>query len=254
MSFNTNEDVASPSVGGFLRPDQPGPTDWTAYSSAYDLLSMHNPAYKALMQDFAAFLATIGAPQRIYDIGGGTGNYTEIAARACPESEIHLVEPDAAMIRSARTKLSAHGNINFHNLALEDVKGTDTCELVVCVHALYAMPEQVQRLDDLHRLLRPGGYLYLIDLGRRMDVADWRKYLFSELKKRHGLAGALRVFWQGREVAKQNKAICEAQKSGAYWTHTPAELASAVSNAGFEVISQKTVYRGYSDLLVCRAK
>ncbi|MFG6661526.1 class I SAM-dependent methyltransferase, partial [Sulfitobacter sp. 915] len=118
MSFN-NKDVASPSVGGFLRPDQPGPTDWTAYSSAYDLLSMHNPAYQALMQDFAGFLATIGTPQRIYDIGGGTGNYTGIAARACPDSEIHLVEPDAAMIRSARTKLSAHSNINFHNLALE---------------------------------------------------------------------------------------------------------------------------------------
>ena len=253
MSLNAKKDV-TPIADGFSRPNQTAPTDWSAYSSAYDLLSMHNPAYQALMQDFSAFLATIEVPQRIYDVGGGTGNYTEIAARAYPGSEIHLIEPDTSMIRSARSKLAAYENISFHNLALEDVKGTDACDLVICVHALYAMPEQMQRLGDLHRLLKPGGYLYLIDLGRRMNVADWRKYLFSELRRRHGLTGALRIFWQGREVAKQNKAICEAQESGAYWMHSAAELVSAVRNAGFEIISQKTVYRGYSDLLVCRAE
>ncbi|MDF3352145.1 class I SAM-dependent methyltransferase [Sulfitobacter sp. KE37] len=253
MSLNTKKDV-TPISNGYSQPNPTASTDWSAYSSAYDLLSMHNPAYQELMQNFSAFLATIEVPQRIYDIGGGTGNYTEIAARACPDSEIHLIEPDTAMIQSARSKLAEYDNISFHNLGLEDVKETDTCDLAICVHALYAMPEQVQRLADLHRLLKPGGYLYLIDLGRRMNVADWRKYLLSELKKRHGLAGALRIFWQGREVAKQNKAICAAQERGAYWTHSAAELVSAASGAGFEIISQKTVYRGYSDLLVCRAK
>ncbi|WP_040650293.1 class I SAM-dependent methyltransferase [Roseovarius sp. 217] len=228
--------------------------DWSTYATAYDLLSEHNPEYQALLRDFEAFLATIETPKVIYDIGGGTGNYTEIAARACPGSEIHFVEPDAGMIGLARAKLAAHGNTNYETLALEDIDAPSTADLVICVHALYAMPAPEQRLADMRRLLRPGGLLYLIDLGRHMNVADWRSYLFSHLRKEHGLARTLRVFWQGREIAKQNTAIFKAQKTGVYWTHTEAEIASAATAADFEILRQDTVYRGYSDLLVCRAK
>lgn len=229
-------------------------TDWSAYATAYDLLSEHNPEYQALLQDFEAFLATIEPPHLIYDIGGGTGNYSEIAARVCPDSEIRLVEPDEGMIASAQSKLAAFRNINYSSRALENIEGTGTADLVICVHALYAMPAQEQRLADLRRLLRPGGWLYLVDLGRYMNVADWRSYLFSHLRKEHGLAGALRIFWQGREIAKQNANILKAQKKGVYWTHTGSEIASAATAAGFDILRQDSVYRGYSDLLVCRAK
>ncbi|MGX0978840.1 hypothetical protein ACSSVY_004585 [Roseovarius sp. MBR-51] len=74
------------------------------------------------------------------------------------------------------------------------------------------------------------------------------------MRKEHGLAGTLRVFWQGREIAKQNKAIFKAQTNGAYWTHTETEIASAATAADFEILRQDSVYRGYSDRLVCRAK
>jgi len=227
--------------------------DWSAYSSAYDLLSDHNPEYQALLHDFEAFLGTIEAPNVIYDIGGGTGNYTEIAARNCPESKIHLMEPDAQMIRSAESKLASYDNVTFNSIALENIEASGTADLVICVHALYAMPGQAERLNDLHRLLRPGGHLYLIDLGRYMNVSDWRAYLFSELRREHGLKEALKIFWQGREVAKQNKAILKAQKKGVYWTHSATEIAESVTAAGFEIIRQQSVYRDHSDLIVCRA-
>lgn len=227
--------------------------DWNSYASAYDLLSEHNPEYQALLHDFEAFLATIEKPRLIYDIGGGTGNYTKIAARDCPGSEIRFMEPDTGMIGMAKSKLAAHGNIRYDTLALEDIVATGTADLVICVHALYTMPAPEERLFDLRRLLRPGGWLYLIDLGRHMDVADWRNYLFSSLRQQLGLAGALRIFWQGREIARQNHNILKAQKTGDYWTHTEAELATAATAAGFEIVRKQSVYRGYSDLLVCRA-
>ena len=227
--------------------------DWSAYAAAYDLLSEHNPAYQDLLEEFKAFLATIEPPQSIYDIGGGTGNYTQIAAQACPDAEIRFLEPDPGMFAAAKAKLSAHTNITFENLPFEALTDEGAADLVVCVHALYAMPDQRQRLSDLRRLLRPGGWLFLVDLGRHMNVADWRKYLFSSLRKEKGVIGALGVFWQGREIATQNTAIFKAQKDGVYWTHTSEELASAVTENGFEIVRQKPVYRGYSDLLVCRA-
>ena len=87
-----------------------------------------------------------------------------------------------------------------------------------------------------------------------MNVSDWRRYLFRKLKQERGLLGAFQIIWQGRQVAKQNRAILKSQKSGAYWTFTGPELAAAVSDAGFDILKQQTVYRGYSDLLVCRAR
>ena len=198
--------------------------DWSAYAKAYDMLSEYNPAYQALLQDFETFLGTIETPRVIYDVGGGTGNYTEVAARVCPRQR----DPCRGT-RRRHDGLGAGQNCQpmemstYFNRALEDVDASGTADLVICVHALYAMPRQEERLGDLRRLLRPGGWLYLIDLGRYMNVAEWRSYLFSHLKREHGLAGALRIFWQGREIGKQNKSILHAQVSGVYWTHTEAE-------------------------------
>ncbi|MFN3208079.1 MAG: class I SAM-dependent methyltransferase [Roseovarius sp.] len=226
--------------------------DWSAYASAYDLLSKHNPEYKLLLQDFEDFLASHNSLQLICDVGGGTGNYTEIAARACPGSKVCLIEPDAEMMGAARAKLRHFGNVTYQNVPLENAEAA-AADLVVCVHALYAMPAPEQRLAEIRRMLKPGGLFYLVDLGRLMDVADWRRFLFSSLRKEHGLLGAVRIFWQGREIAKQNKAILTAQKNGTYWTHSGDELASAVKAAGFEILRQRPVYRGYSDQIVCRA-
>lgn len=254
MPSHTHAEGAVPAT--LVKPekaDRLARADWSAYARAYDLLSEHNPEYKALLKDFETFLTTIETPKTIYDIGGGTGNYTQIAARCCPDSEIRLVEPDEGMNELARAKLAEFKNVSFQTCGLEAFDEPEKADLVICVHALYAMPAQEQRLGELRRLLRPGGWLYLIDLGRYMDVADWRRYLFKSLREKLGLVGALRVFWQGREIAKQNTSIFEAQKKGVYWTHSAAEMAKAVTEAGFEIVRQESVYRGYSDLLVCRA-
>lgn len=228
-------------------------TDWTAYASAYDLLSDYNPAYQELVQLFEATLAKIEPPKVIFDLGGGTGNYTEVAARMCPKSEVHMVEPDAGMLRLARSKLSEHANVTFHNRTFEHANDYEKADLVVCAHALYTMPDQQERLIQMRNLLRSGGLLFLIDLGRLMDVGDWRRYLFSEISQRFGILHALRVFWRGREIATQNKAILRSQQNGTYWTHSEAEIAAAVTASGFEITEQKTVYRGYSNFLLCRA-
>ncbi|HGG63018.1 MAG TPA: class I SAM-dependent methyltransferase [Rhodobacteraceae bacterium] len=227
--------------------------DWSAYAETYDLLLEHNPAYQELLAEFEAFLAANEPPQVIYDVGGGTGNYAQIAARMCPESSIYFIEPDRAMRERAKAKLAAHANVTYIDRALQDVRATAKADLVICVHALYSMPEPQDRLGELRGLLRPGGLLFLIDLGRQMNVRDWRSYLFSHLTKELGILGALQILWKGREIAKQNKAIFKAQQEGLYWTHTESEIASAVEKAGFDVISRKPVYRGYSDYLLCRA-
>lgn len=228
-------------------------TDWSAYAATYDMLSDFNPAYRDLLAEFEGIASGIKTPEVIYDIGGGTGNYTQIAAEKFPASSVYLVEPDQGMRRRARDKLSACQNVSYIGSSLEEFEAPQPADLVICVHALYAMPAPQERLGDLRQLLRPGGILFLIDLGRVLNVAEWRSYLFGQMVKDLGVVKACRVLWQGREIAKQNKAIAKAQQEGVYWTHSGPEMSSFAKEAGFDVLKQKSVYRGYSDLLLCRA-
>ena len=228
-----------------------GRADWSVYATAYDLMCESNPAYQELLTRFAAFLETIEAPGDIIDIGGGTGNFTLLAADAFPDSRIRLLEPDQGMVERARRKLPSHVQVDRRPLeALDEAASAD---LLICVHALYAMPDQAERLADMRRLLRPGGHLFLIDLGRELDIGGWRSFIFRHLVRRDGLFGALRTLWRGREVATQNKLIREAQQAGLYWTYESGELAERAGAAGFAIERRETVYRGFSDLLVCRA-
>jgi len=227
-------------------------TDWSTYATAYDLLSLHNPAYRELLDHFRSFLGEIDGPELIYDIGGGTGNFTEIAAKLCPDSQIRLIEPDPGMIEIAKSKLSTRADIIFDTRAMQEIGSLEKADLVVCVHALYAMTNQEERLRDLAGLLRPGGMLFLIDLGRELDLTNWRKFLFRYLFATYGLLGAASIIWQGREIARQNRFIRNAQKNGLYWTYDEGKLAGKIAEAGFEILRTQPTYLGYSDLVVAK--
>lgn len=228
-------------------------TDWSAYATAYDLLADHNPAYQQLLNNFANFLRQIDEPRQIFDVGGGTGNYAAVAARIFPGCAIQLIEPDANMMQKARVKLQAHRNISYDRRPLQEVRANGQADLVVCIHALYAMPDQERRLEDLRRLLRRGGLLYLVDLGRNMNVSEWRSYLLSHLIRSEGLGKAAKILWRGRQIAKQNSHIADAQRQGIYWTNSQDQIAQIVARSGFDVLDIRDAYRGYSDLLICRA-
>jgi len=85
-----------------------------------------------------------------------------------------------------------------------------------------------------------------------MDISDWRAYLFRECRREIGLFQTAKLFWNGREIARQNRFIRQLQDSGQYWMHTDKEFTEAVQRTGLKVLEAKTVYRGYSDLVICQ--
>lgn len=125
-------------------------------------------------------------------------------------------------------------------------------DLIICTHALYTLREPQKKLNDFFRILSPNGFLFLIDLGKILDIGDWRRYLISSLLKEHGLTTCLRVLAKSKPISQQNKLIRSNQISGTYWTHTLQQLRDYVSIAGFHIDEQRTVYRGYSNLIVAR--
>lgn len=230
------------------------PVNWTRYADAYDLLLDHNPAYQDLIDRLEGFLDRADMPDvpEILDAGGGTGNFSAAALQHRPDAMLCLAEPDPGMRAKAQQKLSSYGRAEIAPAAFENFETQTRYDLIICTHALYAMPSPQERLRQMHDLVKPGGWLFLIDFGRQMKVWDWRLYMMWNLIRKVGVSPAFEIAREGREIAVQNALVAERQKAGDYWLHTPGELESALTTAGWTVHDRQVVYRGYSTLAICK--
>jgi ubiquinone/menaquinone biosynthesis C-methylase UbiE len=230
--------------------------DWSEYAQVYDLMSQLNPAYQQLIKDFDRDLDrwNIGKGSLIIDYGGGTGNFSLLAARKHRTAQVLLVDSSAGMVRRAAEKSKAEALDNFQVRRADLISlqlPAESVDFAICVHALYSLSDPVAALMNIHRCLRSGGYFYICDIGRVIDTGEWARFLFKHLRGRYGIWSTLHKFWIGRAVARENRRIARAQREGHYWTHSPEVFASALATAGFKLERFSSCYRGYSDLAVC---
>lgn len=246
---------AAPAAAGAEGIVVPDPVDWTEYAQTYDMLLAHNPAYQALIDAFNAFLDTAALPEdaRVLDAGAGTGNFAHALYAVLPEADLTLLEPDAGMRARAAEKL-AGASARMAPCGLQAYSGSAGFDLIICTHALYAMPDPTARLAQMRALVKPGGWLFLIDMGRVLRLWDWQLYLLRHLIGRAGLLRAIAIMRQGRPIAVANRAVRRAQKSGHYWTYQTHQLGAALAEAGWHVETLRPIYRGYSDLAIARAE
>ena len=80
-----------------------------------------------------------------------------------------------------------------------------------------------------------------------MRLADWAWYLLREMTACHGLEHALRAFWRGRVIGRENRHIARQQRTGAYWLHSADQFKTAIEAAGFRIEHERELFRGYSD-------
>jgi 16S rRNA (guanine1207-N2)-methyltransferase len=112
----------------------------------------------------------IGRPDRVLDLGCGTGLAGVAAARRAPEGKVILVDVDIRAVRSARRTLEANGIDNAEALLSDGVSELKRCEPFDVVianppfHQGRAVDYQIGRqfVRDARAVLAPGGRLYLV--------------------------------------------------------------------------------------------
>jgi ubiquinone/menaquinone biosynthesis C-methylase UbiE len=231
--------------------------DWNTYAQCYDLLCSFNPAYSELLHEFSEFCRTISlrSDARLLDLGGGTGNFfCNGLPRYVAESGtlVHL-DADSEMLAIASEKYKRAGlNVQLiHRDASRTVLPVASFDCVLSVNALYAMPDQVGVLKRAFHWLRPGGYLFLVDLGRIQNTNDWTTFLVRSNAGEMGVLRTLKILLnEGMVISKANRRIALAQRNGTYWQHTTSELQATLERIGYRVTISRPVYRGYSDLAV----
>ena len=114
---------------------------------------------------------------QVLEIGCGTGNLTLLAKARQPGATVVGLDPDDASLARARRKARRRRlDVRLDRGVAEELPYADgSVDRLLAAFMLHHVPaaQRETALREAHRVLRPGGELHLVDLGRPDDgVAD----------------------------------------------------------------------------------
>lgn len=138
----------------------------TLFDSVAQLYEASRLGYPDTIVDLAVATAGLGADSAVLEIGCGTGQLTQ--RLACFGFRLTAIDLGPSMIKAARRRL-ADSAVSFQIASFEDFAAPDASfDLIVSGTAFHWVDPEVQFRKSA-RLLRPGGWLALLETGERYD-------------------------------------------------------------------------------------
>lgn len=95
--------------------------------------------------------------QRVLDLGCGTGGTLQAVAGRAPGALLHGCDVDPEAVAAARTLLGPDAEIEVHDLNKPTRYAVGSMDAVVCHDVLEFLRDPAALIDEVARLLRPGG-------------------------------------------------------------------------------------------------
>ncbi len=144
--------------------------------------------------------------KRIIDVACGTGLFGEMLRHRRPDLELLGVDISPDMVEVARHRFDGHESYQWDVGRAESLPADDASfDVLTCNNAFHLVERPMDGLAEFHRVLRPGGWLILV---------DWCREYPTML----ALHGWLRLVGRHRRDVR-----------------TRAELTELVGQAGFEI-------------------
>jgi ubiquinone/menaquinone biosynthesis C-methylase UbiE len=136
---------------------------------------LFRPAHQAIIARIAAAFGD--QPLAILDVGCGTGVFAARVREALPQAKVWGVDLVAGMLAKGRTRWHAHRGsvvpIQGDSERLPFREGA--FDVVTCSNSFHHYPHQERAVEEMRRVLKPGGRLVLVD-GSRDDPWGWFIY------------------------------------------------------------------------------
>jgi ubiquinone/menaquinone biosynthesis C-methylase UbiE len=139
----------------------------------YDLLTRllgMNRVYDTLVAQ-----AELGAGLRVLEIGCGTGNVTTRVKRAEPGVDVVGTDPDPLALARAERKTRGMTGIRFERAYAQALPFADgEFDRVLSSMMLHHLDDDVKAgaAAEIHRVVRPGGTLHIVDIGGHTTAHD----------------------------------------------------------------------------------
>ena len=109
--------------------------------------------------------------QRVLEIGCGSGGFTTFVARAVgPTGQVEALDIQPAMLSQLEKKLALPENKDIQNITLHHASAyelpfeNEVLDLVYLITVLPEIPDQTRALEEIRRVLKPGGILAVSEL------------------------------------------------------------------------------------------
>ncbi len=153
--------------------------EFSGWSESYDRSILQSllfqPAHKAIIARIRA--GSGNGPLTILDVGCGTGVFAARIREALPRTQVWGVDLVAAMLVRGRSRWREHREY------VTPVQGDSErlpfraggFDVVTCANSFHHYPHQERAVAEMHRVLKPGGRLILVD-GCRDGPWGWFIY------------------------------------------------------------------------------
>ena len=135
------------------------------HARAYDLVAgvLARPLYRRVVTDVTKVALPAGSV--VLDVGTGPGRVARLIAAACPKVEVEGVDLSPEMIaRATSTALTTSASVHFQVGDVVTLPFADgSVDLVVSTLSLHHWDDPTAGLDEIVRVLAPGGQAWIYD-------------------------------------------------------------------------------------------
>jgi demethylmenaquinone methyltransferase/2-methoxy-6-polyprenyl-1,4-benzoquinol methylase len=161
---------------------------FTSVAESYDVMNdLMSMGVHRLWKRHFAHISGAKAGDRVLDLAGGTGDIARLLMpKVAPDGHVVIGDINAEMLAVGQRRLIDEGffgqfsirQLNAEELPFDD----DAFDLITIAFGLRNVPDQQKALNEMHRCLKPGGRVMVLEFSRVTSPALQKVYDFYSFK------------------------------------------------------------------------